>query len=177
MKQGETADYPLRIVSPVRTGPRPQLTLVLAGRNNLPHHVTVRVGPNAGSLRTLTDITFDYYDSYQLTAPLEWSDVGSEQLVVRLTVNGVGGRADNVSLSYARLTYAQSADAEGGNLTINLPANATGKSFITAKQPAPERPAIRHHRPECARTNCCQCCQAANRRSAQYRFSPPFATG
>ena len=137
LKQGETADYPLRIVSPVRTGPRPQLTLVLAGRNNLPHHVTVRVGPNAGSLRTLTDVTFDYYDSYQLTAPLEWSDVGADQLVVRLTVNGVGGQVDNVSLSYAGLTYAQSANAEEGNLIINLPANATGKSFVTANNPPP----------------------------------------
>ena len=137
LKQGETADYPLQVIDPVRTGPRPQLTLVLAGRNNLPHNVTVRVGPNAGSLRTLTDVTFNYYDSYQLTELLEWSDVGAEQLVVRLTVNGVGGQADNVSLSYAHLTYAQSVNAEGGNLTINLPVNAVGKSFVRANNPPP----------------------------------------
>ncbi len=135
LKQGETADYLLRVVNPVPAGPRPQLNLVLAGRNGLPHHVTVQVGPNAGSLRPLTDVTFDYYDSYQLTETLEWSDIGADQLVVRLTVNGLGGKADNVSLSYARLTYAQSPNAEGGNLAINLPASATGKSFVTVNNP------------------------------------------
>lgn len=137
LKQGETADYPLRVVNPVPTGPRPQLTLVLAGRNGLPHSVTVQVGPDAGSLRPLTDATFNYYDSYALTEPLEWSDVGADQLVVRLTVNGVGGKADNVSLSYARLTYAQSPNAEEDNLTINLPANATGKSYVEVDNPPP----------------------------------------
>ncbi len=145
LKQGETADYPIRVVDPAPSGPRPQLTLMLAGRNNLPHNVTVRVGPNAGALRTLTDVTFNYYDSYQLTETLEWSDVGADQLVVRLTVNGVGGQADNVSLSYARLTYAQSVNAEGGNLAINLPANATGKSLRSGKQSASERDATRYH--------------------------------
>ncbi len=135
LKQGETADYPIRVVDPLPSGPRPQLTLVLAGRNNLPHNVTVRVGPNAGSLRTLTDVTFNYYDSYQFTESLEWSDVGAEQLVVRLTVNGVSGKADNVSLSYANLTYAQSLNAEEENLIINLPANAVGKSFVAVNNP------------------------------------------
>ncbi len=135
LKQGETADYPIRVVDPVPSGPRPQLTLVLAGRNNLPHNVTVRVGPNAGSLRTLTDVTFNYYDSYQFTESLEWSDVGAQQLVVRLTVNGVSGKADNVSLSYARLTYAQVPNAEEEDLTMNLPANAVGKSFVAVNNP------------------------------------------
>lgn len=137
LKQGETADYPLRVASPAPTGPRPQLTLVLAGRNGLPHSVTVQVGPNAGSLRPLTDVTFDYYDSYQLTESLEWSDVGAGQFVVRLTVNGVGGKADNISLSYARLTYAQSANAESGNLAINLPTNTAGKSYVVISNPPP----------------------------------------
>ncbi len=135
LKQGESADYPIRVVSPVPTGPRPQLKLVLAGRNGLPHHVTVQVGPNAGSLRPLTDLTFEYYDSYQLTESLEWSDVGPDQLVVRLTVNGVGGKADNVSLSYAKLTYAQSPNAQDSTLIVNLPANSTGKSYLTVDNP------------------------------------------
>ena len=111
--------------------------LVLAGRNGLPHSVTVQVGPNAGSLRPLTDVTFNYYDSYQRTETLEWSDVGADQLVVRLTVNEVSGKADNVSLSYARLTYAQSPNAESGDLTINLPANATEKSYVEIDNPPP----------------------------------------
>ena len=135
LKRDESADYPLRVINPVRSGPQPQLSLVLAGRNGLSHRVTVQVGPNAGSLRTLTEVTFDYYDSYRLDELLEWSDVGDEQCTVRITVNGVGGEADNVSLSYVRLTYAQRADAEAADLLINLPADSRGKSYLTVDNP------------------------------------------
>jgi hypothetical protein len=95
----------------------------------------VQVGPNAGSLRPLTDLTFEYYDSYQFTGLLEWSDVGNDQLVVRLTVNGVGGKADNVSLSYAKLTYAQFPNAQDSTLIVNLPPNPTGKSYLAVANP------------------------------------------
>ena len=135
LKRDESADYTLPVVNPVRSGPNPRLSLVLAGRNGLQHRVTVQVGPNAGSLRTLAEVTFDYYDSYRLDETLEWSDVGNEQFTVRITVNGVGGAADNASLSYVGLTYAQQADAEASDLTVNLPADANGRSYLTVNNP------------------------------------------
>ncbi len=135
LKKDETADYTLRVVNPVPSGPKPRLSLVLAGRNGLQHRVTVQVGSNAGSLRTLTEVSFNYYDSYRLDETLEWSDVGTDQCIVRLTVNGADGKADNVSLSYARLTYAQQADAETSDLRINLPENTTGKSYLEISNP------------------------------------------
>lgn len=135
LKKDETADYTLRVVNPVPSGPKPRLSLVLAGRNGLQHRVTVQVGSNAGSLRTLTEVSFDYYDSYRLDETLEWSDVGTDQFTVRLTVNGAEGKADNVSLSYVSLTYAQRADAETSDLRINLPENASGKSYLEVSNP------------------------------------------
>ena len=135
LKRGESADYTLPVMNPVRNGPKPQLSLVLAGRNGLQHRVTVQVGSNAGSLRTLAEVSFDYYDSYRLDEALEWSDIGNEQFTVRITVNGVGGAADNASLSYVGLTYAQQADAEATDLTVNLPADPLGKSYLTVSNP------------------------------------------
>ena len=135
LKKDETADYTLKVVNPVPTGPKPRLSLVLAGRNGLRHRVTVQVGSNAGALRTLAEVNFDYYDSYSLNETLEWSDVGADQFTVRLTVNGVDGKADNVSLSYVRLTYAQRADAQETDLTINLPENPAGKSYLEVSNP------------------------------------------
>ena len=135
LKKDETADYTLRVVNPVPGGPKPRLSLVLAGRNGLQHRVTVQVGSNAGSLRTLTEVNFDYYDSYRLDETLEWSDVGTDQCTVRITVNGADGKADNVSLSYVRLTYAQRADAETSDLRINLPEKASGKSYLKVSNP------------------------------------------
>ena len=97
--------------------------------------MTVQVGSNAGSLRTIAEVNFDYYNTYQLKETLEWSDVGDEQFTVRLTVNGVGSSADNISLSYAGLTYAQRADAESTDLVINLPTDPAGKSYVTVDNP------------------------------------------
>ena len=135
LARGESGDYTLPVASPVRSGPRPQLSLVLAGRNGLPHSVTVQVGSNAGSLRTLTEVNFNYYDTYQLDEVLEWSDVGDDQCTVRLTVNGVGSSADNVSLSYVTLTYAQQANAEATDLAMHLVANPGGKSYVEINNP------------------------------------------
>ncbi len=134
LQRGTTTDYTLPVVSPNSGGPLPRLTLVLNGRNQRRHRVTVQVGSNAGSLRTLTEANFVYEDSYTLEETLSWSDVGSDQFTVRLTVNGVDGEADNVSLAYARLTYAQQADAEGQALAINLPAGAA-KTYVEVDNP------------------------------------------
>ncbi|WKN40421.1 C25 family cysteine peptidase [Tunicatimonas pelagia] len=135
IRQGESVDYTVTVRNAVTSGPNPRLQLVITGRNNQLHNVTVQVGGNAGSLRTLTTAEFSYYDSYRIDTTLAWSDVGSNQMVVRLTPNGVGGRADNISLALLELNYAQQPDAQNQNQVLNLVGNTNAKSFLEVANP------------------------------------------
>jgi len=135
IRQGESVDYTIPISGAVSSGSQPQLQLVLTGRNNQLHNVTIQVGSNAGALRTLTTAEFSYYDSYAVEETLEWTDVGSGQMVVRLTVNGVDGKADNVSLALLELTYAQQFDAQSQSQYLNLIENTNSKSYIEISNP------------------------------------------
>ena len=138
LKKGETVDYTLSINNTVPSGPPPRLEVQLVGRNTQQHRVTVQVGSNAASLRTLTDVSFEYYDNYLLSEPLAWSDLGAGQFTVRLTVNGANGEADNVSVSYVKLTYAQGFDAQSADHAFHLRENNSGKSYLTINNPSPE---------------------------------------
>lgn len=135
VKQGESVDYTIPVASAQPSGPQPQIQLVLTGRNNQQHNVTVQVGSNAGSLRTLTTAEFSYYDSYQIDEPLEWSDLGSSQMTVRLTVNGVDGKADNISLAFLKVIYARQFNAENQNRYFNLLENTNSKSYLEVTNP------------------------------------------
>ncbi|MEO0330193.1 MAG: C25 family cysteine peptidase, partial [Bacteroidota bacterium] len=135
IQQGNSVDYTIPVSNTVSSGPQPRLQLVLTGRNNQVHNVTVQVGSTAGSLRMLTTVEFSFYDSYRIDTTLEWSDVGSDQMVIRLTPNGIDGRADNISLALAELTYAQQPDAQSQNLKINLAENTNGKSYLEVTNP------------------------------------------
>ncbi len=135
IKQGESVDYTIPVRNTVSSGPSPNLQLVLTGRNNQQHNVTIQVGGSAGSLRTLTTAEFSYYDSYQIDTTLAWSDVGSDQMVVRLTVNGVDGKADNISLALLEINYAQQPDAQNQNQLLNLVANTNSKSYLEVDDP------------------------------------------
>ncbi|MEQ9441546.1 MAG: C25 family cysteine peptidase [Cyclobacteriaceae bacterium] len=135
LKQGETADYTVAVASALPSGPKPQLRLLLTGRNNQPHNISVQVGSSTAALRTLTTAEFSYYDSHWVTETLEWSDVGAGQCVVRLTVNGIEGNADNISLAFLELGYAQQPDAQSQSQYLNLPENANGKSYLEIANP------------------------------------------
>jgi len=136
-RQGESVDYTIPVSNPIGSGSNPNLQLVLTGRNNQPHNVTIQVGSSAGSLRTLATAEFSYYDSHQIDTTLAWSDVGSDQIVVRLTVNGVDGKADNISLALLEFNYAQQPDAQTQNQLLSLVANTTAKSYLeVANSPA-----------------------------------------
>ncbi|MDF9800014.1 hypothetical protein OKW21_005277 [Catalinimonas alkaloidigena] len=134
--RGESRSFTLQAPAQYTAGPVPQLEILLAGRNNRQHDVTVQVGSTTASLRTLSTVNFDYYDHSLLTEDLQWSDLAGGNLVVSVAVNGVNGEADNVSVSYIRLRYPQQTTAESQTTKqLELVANPAGKSYIEITNP------------------------------------------
>jgi len=114
----------------IPSGPKPVLEILIAGRNNLSHNVSVEVGPDAGNLRLLQTINFQYHYDTLITDSLEWSDISGGSLVCRIRVNDLG-TADQVSVTYANLKFADSFDH---NLSqqkyYNIPPTNTNRSYI-----------------------------------------------
>jgi hypothetical protein len=93
----------------VTSGPKPTIEILLTGRNNLSHNLNVQIGPSQGNLRALQNVEFKYYYDTLIIHTLEWSDIASGSLICRISVNNLGA-ADRVSVSYARLTFADGMD-------------------------------------------------------------------
>lgn len=91
------------------SGPKPILEILLTGGNNLSHTVDLSIGSDQGSLRSLATINFNYYYDTLINSSLEWTDIANGNLTCRVAIpdNGV---ADRISVSYARLTFAESWD-------------------------------------------------------------------
>ncbi|WPP48575.1 putative type IX secretion system sortase PorU2 [Catalinimonas niigatensis] len=129
--RGQSRDYTLEAPAQFVSGPAPQLEILLAGRNNRQHDVTVQVGSSTAALRTLSTVNFEFYDHSLVTENLQWSDLTGGNLVVRVTVNGVDGVADQVSVSYIRLRYPQQTTAQNlATKKINLAVNPAAKSYV-----------------------------------------------
>ena len=127
----------------VVSGPQPQLQLLLVGRNYTNHNITIEVGPSAGLLSVLNTYTFGLFNTLLIDESIAWSNVsGSGELVVRVIQNDNGDNSinSNISVSFAKLVYAQDFDMSsvpskkyylqtkgsgGDNIQItNTPANA-----------------------------------------------------
>lgn len=121
----------------------PHLELLLTGRNNNAHNVTILVGPSTASLRSLTIAEFDKDETYLVEEDLAWTDISpTGELVVRATVNGVDGIQDNISVSYVKLDYNKSFDLNNqSEQYISLSANTNNKSYIEASN-QPENPIL-----------------------------------
>ena len=113
-------------------GPKPKLTLLLTGRNNLDHNVDILVGPNAGSLRLLGNAQFEEHDNFLFDSDIEWSDIDAGgDLVVRVDVLGFGTNTDRVAVSYINLDYPQALNMAAQNSKrFKLVTNPGNKSFI-----------------------------------------------
>jgi len=135
LRQGQSATYTLEAPGQYTPGPQPQLEIMLTGRNNRPHDVTVEIGGSAASLRSLGSINFSFYNNYLLSENLDWADISGDNLVVRVTVNGVDGGSDFVSVAWIRLRYPQVLSADGNQANLNLAENASGKSYIEVATP------------------------------------------
>ena len=125
----------------VVSGPDPQLNILLVGRNEQAHSITVQVGPSTGALTTLGTYDFIEFANLLIDEPIAWSDIsGTGELTVRITVNTNGGLNSNISVSYIKIDHPQDFDmnsaatskyslqtkASGGDdiRIVNTPTNA-----------------------------------------------------
>ncbi|WP_200974402.1 C25 family cysteine peptidase [Echinicola sp. 20G] len=82
------------------------LEMGLVGRSDAPHRVEVYVGPNSDQLRLLQTENFLGFEYRAIQASLQASDVGTDgRFVVQAKPVSTEGSSDNVSISFATLTY------------------------------------------------------------------------
>jgi hypothetical protein len=125
-----------------RTGPDPEIEILLAGRNNLNHNATILVGPSQTNLRLIHTAEFAYHRNYKLNEIIQWSDISTAgELYVEVRVNGVGSSADFVSVSYVELEVPENFDHTGKPAKKYwLKPNTGNKSYIEiANVPAQTR--------------------------------------
>lgn len=116
-----------------RTGPRPQLDLLLVGRDYTAHRVECRVGPTPNPQRLLRAVTFNLYDNAHRQDTLSQADVSADgHLWVSTVSTGNGSGPDRYSVSYLRLRYPQTFTAGMQPLyTFRLAPNPVGRSLLT----------------------------------------------
>ncbi len=114
------------------SAPSPQLKLLLVGRNEQTHNITIQVGPSTGSLTILGTYDFVEFENLLIDEPISWTDIaGTGELTVRITVNTNGGANSNISVSYIKLDYGQGFDMSGASgKKYVLDAKATGGNDV-----------------------------------------------
>ncbi len=120
------------IVQTVNSAPVPTLKLLLVGRNEQTHNVTIEVGPSSGSLSVLGTYDFSLFSNLLIDETINWSDIsGSGEITIRLTVNSNGGANSNISVSYIKLEYAQDFNMNGAlSKKFNLVSKASGGNDV-----------------------------------------------
>jgi len=114
----------------VASGPQPVLEVLIAGRNNLQHNVSIQVGPNAGNLRTIRSVDFQYHYDTLVIDTLEWTDFADGSMVCRVVVNDLG-IADQVSITYAKLRYADGYNHRSSTQAFYyIPPSNSNRSYL-----------------------------------------------
>lgn len=116
----------------VLSGPVPQLKLLLVGRNEQFHNITVQLGPSTGALTTLGTYDLIEFNNLLIDEAIQWSDIsGAGELTIRVTVNTNGGLNSNISVSYIRIDFAQDYDMNSvGVKKYRLQTKASGGDDI-----------------------------------------------
>lgn len=130
-RQGQFKDVVFaNLASVVASGPKPILEILLTGGNNWPHNVSIEVGPDANSLRTLSDVNFNYYYDTLAINTLEWADISNGSLTCRVRIPNLGN-PDRLSISSAKLIYP---DALNHNLSeqkiYNINPTNSNRSYL-----------------------------------------------
>ncbi|MBL0742793.1 C25 family cysteine peptidase [Chryseolinea lacunae] len=132
--QTQSADFTIsNVVQTVATGGKPEVEVVFAGRGLMQHQADLSVNG-----RFLRSIDFSGYDPFTIHETLEWSDIGADGNVkFTVTVNGVAGQPDRISVAAIKLRYAQKTDAASATeKKFILPANAGNKTYVQIENPS-----------------------------------------
>jgi hypothetical protein len=129
-------DYTLTsLANGVAAQGKPQLEVLLVGRNNFTHRTEVLVGASAATLRSLGTIDFQSFETALFSRELEWSDIsGTGNMVVRIRSLGVEEAADLISTSFLRMRYPQAFQMNNApKKNFFLRPDATNKSYIVVQ--------------------------------------------
>lgn len=102
----QSVDYTIEdLLHSSPTSGDPTLEMLLVGRWTVPHTAEIYVGATTASLRLLTTATFLGFATQQVTASLNWSDIGADgKLVVRVRATAPLSR---MSASYIKVFQQQ----------------------------------------------------------------------
>ena len=116
----------------VRTGPSPQIDVLLAGREYASHRVECLIGASADTQRGIDTAFFSVYDNAHIRQNIAWTDVGTNgRLLISTVSRGDGSSSDRYSVSYVRLRYPQTITDNGQPpQTYQLSANESGRSLV-----------------------------------------------
>ncbi len=133
----QSATYEHTFGNVFKAGPNPSIAIQLVGGNNLTHSVEIAVGPDQGSLRSVTSVNFSGFEGYSFETSLDWDDFGDDgSFVLQLTPRGVGGAADRISVASYSITVSETLDMDNEpEKTFQLEDNFDGKSFIRVANP------------------------------------------
>ncbi|MBX2898165.1 MAG: hypothetical protein KF775_00855 [Cyclobacteriaceae bacterium] len=133
IRQSQSIDYVIdQLVQPVTSAGTPQLELLLAGRDQIPHTAQIYVGPASASLRLLDSYSFNGFATVKLSYSLAWSDLDAEgRLTIRLVAPPDATNRLQFSASYIKVTFPQTYQlAVPVERTFQVPENAGGKSYV-----------------------------------------------
>lgn len=113
-------------------GVKPQLEMLVQGRNNLAHRAVIYIGPSGTSLRVLDTISeFTGFEKYLYNKSIEWSDFLAGQCVIQFKVLGYDATSDAQSISYLRITYPQTISVGATeNKFFNFRSAATTRLYV-----------------------------------------------
>ncbi|MGC4021060.1 MAG: C25 family cysteine peptidase [Cyclobacteriaceae bacterium] len=134
VQQGTSIDYVIdSLFNGVSSAGNPKLELLVVGRDAIPHNITIYVGQDISSLRTLTTMSFTGFNTYPFKSDLLWSDIGSNgKMVVRIEAASASTNRYQASLSYAKVTIPQGFNWTGINQKrFQLEVKPGGQSFLT----------------------------------------------
>lgn len=130
------AHYPFALTNAVRTGPAPQLAVLLVGRDYPSHRVECLVGATIDAQRLLDSTVFSGYDNARIRQNVAWTDVGADgRLLVSTVSRGNGFDADRYSVSLIELRYPQIFTASNQpQCRFQLAPNPAGRSLLDVSQ-------------------------------------------
>ena len=126
-----------QLVNPIRTGPAPQIDLLVVGRSYGSHQLACSVYSTLTSHRLVDSVYFFGHINARMQPRLNWSDVGSDGRIDLATVSRAGA-VDDYSVSYVRLRYPQALMGTGQPVQgFHLEPNPTGRSLLTIRNLSP----------------------------------------
>lgn len=112
-------------------GITPTLKFLLTGKNGNSKSLKALVGPDVNSLREVSAIAFDGYNSFEQELPIAYSDIStSGLLIVRFSMDA-GTPTKDAAVSYLELNYSRSFEYNNSDdYSINLNTKGSGKSYF-----------------------------------------------